>query len=130
MFSKKPKPTPEQLREARHMLGDLEQLFEAGKESAYASEIREVLAGGGEALETWLSSGNFWGGMGSMIDCAFCAPSGLGYDIDKRNRREFMKLIVKLGKHQLTSGILTAGIKPHIQKWTGVFEGWLSSNAV
>ena len=130
MFSEKPKPTSDHLREVREMLGELEQLFEAGRETAYASEIRGVLAGGGEALEKWLTSGNFWGGMGSMIDCAFCAPSGLGYDIDKRNKRDFMRLIVKLGRYQLTSGIFTAGIKPHIRGWTEVFDGWLNSDVV
>ena len=115
---------------ARHMLADLEQLFELGGENKYASIIRGVLVGEETALERWLTSGNFWGGMGSMIDCAFCTHTFRGPEIDKRNKRKFMSLIVKLGKHQLFTGIFTTEIKPHIEKWTTLFEGWLDSNAV
>ena len=130
MILPNPQPTPNQMNLARHMLAELEQPFELGGENEYASIIREVLVGEGTALETWLTSGNFWGGMGSMIDCAFCTHTFRGSEIDKRNKREFMSLIVKLGKHQLTSGIFTAEIKPHIEKWTTLFEGRIDSNAV
>ena len=120
----------DQLNEARLMLEAVERLFEAGGENAYAAVIREVLHGEPSALESWLTSGNFWGGMGSMIDCAFCTPTSRGGEVDKRNRREFMSLIVKLGEHQLASGIFTPNIKPHIEKWTSIFEGWLGSNVI
>ncbi len=107
------------------MLIELERLFAAGRETQYAAKLREVLAGGETELQKWLTSGDFWGGMGSMIDCAFCRPSGLGFDVDKRHRRAFMELIVMLGQHQLRSGIVQGGIKAHIKKWTTAFDGWL-----
>ncbi len=124
---KKPNPTADQWREARDMLVELKQLFEAGNEAAYAAAIAEVLSGGQSALGKWLTSGDFWGGMGSLVDSAFCTPSGLGRERDINNSREFIKLIVRLGRHQLRSGIYTGGllspgIKPHIQTWTELFE--------
>lgn len=60
MLFQKPQPTPDQLREARNMLADLERLLEAGKENAYALVIREVLSGGDVELQRWLTSGDFW----------------------------------------------------------------------
>jgi hypothetical protein len=125
-----PRPTADQLNEARFMLANLERLFEAGGENTYAAVIREVLQGEQSALEVWLTSGDFWGGMGSMIDCAFCTPTSRGPEVDRRNRREFMNQIIKLGNHQIASGILTANIRPHIEKWTNLFQGWLDSNVV
>src|SRR5271156_691558 len=101
MILTEPQPTTAQLNEARLMLTNLERLFEAGGENSYAGVIREVLRGERSALEAWLTSGNFWGGMGSMIDCAFCTPRFREPEVDRRNRREFMSLIVKLGNHQL-----------------------------
>jgi len=41
-----------------------------------------------------------------------------------------VSLIVKLGKHQLASKIFTPNIKPHIEKWTSIFECWLGSNII
>jgi hypothetical protein len=96
-----------------------------GKEIAYALVIREVLSGGAVELQRWLTSGDFWGGMRSMIDCAFCTPTSLGREMDHRSKREFIRLIARLGRHQLTSGIHTWGIKPGIRKWTELFERWL-----
>lgn len=112
------------------MLAELQRLFEAGQEDAYAAQIRGIIAGGAAAQNEWLVSGDFWGGMGSMIDCAFCGSSVLGYDVDRRNRQEFMKLIVKLGKHQLACGIVTENIKAHIRGWTEIFEERLKSDTV
>src|SRR5215467_888589 len=117
MFFKRTNPTDEQLREAHDMLAELGQLFEAGREKAYAAEIRKALAGGTAAEEAWLTSGNLWGGMGSILDNAFGIPSGLGWDVDCRNRRELMKIMIKLGRHQLASGILKGNIKRHIEDW-------------
>ena len=125
-----PRPTADQLNEARLMLTNLERLFEVGGENTYAGVIRQVLRGEGPALEAWLTSGNFWGGMGSMIDSAFCTSTFRGPEVDRRNRRDFMSLIVKLGNHQIASGIFTANIKPHIEKWTSTFQGWLDSSVV
>ncbi|MFZ2063844.1 MAG: hypothetical protein WAU82_22750 [Candidatus Binatus sp.] len=125
-----PRPTADQLNEARLMLTNLERLFEAGGEDTYAAIIRKVLHSDEPELKVWLTSGDFWGGMGSMIDSAFCTPTARGPEVDRRNRREFMSLIVKLGKHQMASGIFTANIKPHIEKWTNTFQGWLDSNLV
>lgn len=99
------------LNEARLMLEALERLFETGEEKAYAAEVREVLLGDDSGLNTFLTSGDFWGGMGSMIDCAFSKRTIHGRDIDRRNRREFMRLIIKLGNHQLATGISTANIQ-------------------
>jgi hypothetical protein len=98
MILPNPQPTPNQMDLARHMLAELEQLFELGGEKKYASIIRGILVSEGTALDTWLTSGNFWGGMGSVIDCAFCTHTFRGPEIDKRNKREFISLIIKLGK--------------------------------
>lgn len=130
MFSTKPKPTADQLDEARNMLAGLEELFKAGRENTHASVIHEVLASGEATLEAWLTSRSFWGAKGSMIDRAFEVPRGLDPQMDKHNREEFRKLIVKLGQHQLTSGIFTENMKPHIKRWTEIFEGSSRSNAV
>ena len=130
MIIREPQPTADQLDKARLMLAAMERLFEAGGENAYAAVIREVLRGETSVLETWLTSGNFWGGMGSMIDCPFCTSTFRGREVDERNRREFRSLIIKLGKHQLVSGIFTPNIKPHIEEWTSIFEGWLGSNVI
>jgi hypothetical protein len=118
-------PTADRLNEARRMMVDLERLFEAGGENANAAAIRDVLRGDDSALYKWLTSGNFWGGMGSMIDGAFCTPIAPRREVDKRSQREFMRLIVKLGNYQITSGLFTKEIRPHIEKWTETFEAWL-----
>ncbi len=109
------------------MLRHIQQLFEAGRQDAYAAKLAAVLEGDDEALVAWLTSGGFWGGMGSMMDCAFCTPSGLGQDADAHNSREFMRLAVKLGRHQLSSGIVNSGlfavgIQLHIRNWVEIFE--------
>ena len=130
MIIREPQPTADQFNEARLMLTAVERLLEAGGENVYAAVIREVLRAEPSGLDTWLTSGNFWGGMGSMIDCAFCASTFRGREADKRNRREFMRLIARLGNHQLSSGIFTTEIRPHIEKWTNTFEGWLRSNVI
>jgi hypothetical protein len=128
---RKAKSSADQWGEARRLLAEIEELFEAGNEKEYAAKIRQVLAGDDAVVGAWLTSGGFWGGMGSMIDCAFCTPSALGREVDKQNAREFMRLIVRLGTHQLSSGIYTGGltspgIKPHIKKWIKVLSTWLS----
>ncbi len=108
-------PTPMHLLECRALLEDLGRLFREGGERGYAATVSEALSVEG-GVEKLVTSFGFWGGMGSIVDCAFCS-----FNLH-HNRRAFEELIVTLGKHQVSASIYTPLLKPHIDSWVGIFE--------
>jgi hypothetical protein len=105
-------PTPHQALKAA--LSEIAALLGEGGhyERLYEGDFRAAIGGSPQSLEDVLRSGDLWGGMGSIVDCAFAT--------DSARNKIFRRLMIGLGKLQIEAGLDNAGVR----KWVGIFEEW------
>jgi hypothetical protein len=82
--------------EVASILAEIANLLEAGQEYPFAIPVRDALSGSAQVLEEFLSSNRLWGGAGSIADAPFAGRSA--------HRKELERLLIKLGRIQLTHG--------------------------
>jgi hypothetical protein len=111
---------PEDLEACRSILSGIADLFEEGGEKEFAALLRTHLSGTSKDLERFLRSGSLWSGMGSIPDCAFVGNPGFGgWDTNKSNRKEYERLMNKLGRRLILAGKATRATKRFVNDFSG-----------
>jgi hypothetical protein len=83
-------------------------------------ELLSKLDSGDAAFWSDVTSGNFWGGMGSFVDCF--VPS------DVSHRRKSLELFIQLHKALKAAG--HPAIEPHSSGWCEIFQRWLEDDVI
>jgi hypothetical protein len=104
------------MERVRLLLKQLRDMLESGSEYHYVKDIADALVGDDDALWSFLTSNELWGGAGSIAD------QGLGSD--REIRRPLEKLLVELGREQIALGRTNA----RTEMWTSVFQQWHAQN--
>jgi len=94
------------------ILAEIANLLEAGQEYLFALRVRHALSDSAPTLQEFLRSNELWGGAGSIADAPLAGRSA--------QRKELERLLIKLGRIQLTHG--NANIRT--KNWVEVFEIW------
>jgi hypothetical protein len=104
------------MERVRLLLKQLRDMLESGGEHHYVKDIDAALVGDDDALWSFLTSNELWGGAGSIAD------QGLGPG--REIRKPLEQLLVELGHEQIALGRTNARTK----MWTSVFQQWHAQN--
>lgn len=100
------------MERAKALLKQLRDMLREGGEHRYAEQIETALTRDEDAICSFLTSNELWGGAGSITD--------EGLDSSKKARRALEQLLVKLGREQIALG----RTNPRTLMWTSAFEQW------
>jgi hypothetical protein len=104
------------MERVRFLLEQLRDMLESGGEHLYSRDIDAALAGDDDALRSFVTSNELWGGAGSIADQAL-GPA-------RETRRPVERLLAELGREQIACGCTNL----RTEMWTSAFEQWQTQN--